>query len=330
MLASAQKIKNIRKAENSDNLEIVEVLDYEIVVQKGKHYINQIIVFFELDSILPDWPEYSFLKGRNRIKTIRLRGNISQGLVMSVKDYFTVKLHEKYNIGFDLTEVLKVKKYMKPEPKGHNQPKGNFPSFIVKTDEKNIQSNPGVWQELIANLPLYATIKEDGTSMTVFSSTNRELEVCSRNLILKEDKNSIYWKMVEKYKLKDVLKNYDQLAIQGEIVGPGIQKNPMKLKENEFRIFDIFDIKTQKYLNFDYLEYFCDINYLKMVSLVYGISNDENTIKGLLRETASNVYYDEEKNIPAEGIVVRPINYVYSNILKKRLSVKILNPNYKD
>jgi len=323
MLASIQKIKSVRDAKNSDSLELVEVLGWQCVIKKGKHYPGEQIVFIEIDSIVPDWPEYAFLKGNNRIKTVKLRGNISQGLIMSIKDYYTVILHDVYRVGFDLTGALKIQKYEKPTPNCQDAA-GPFPDFITKTDEVNVQSEPGLIEELKGH-QCYVTQKVDGCSCTIYQKGGH-FGVCSRNMEIKRFHN-IYWDVAEKYDLENIFSKYDSIAIQGEIAGPGIQKNPMGLKENELRIFNMWDIEKGEYYNYLQLRSFTARYYLQMVPIIESLTNWSPSIGDLI-ELAKLEKYPNGK--PAEGIVIRPIENVFSEILMKRLSFKVLNPEYKD
>ena len=326
-LASIQEIKSIKPAKNSDNLEVAEVKGFQAVVQKGKHYEGERIVFIEIDSIVPEWPEYSFLKGNRVIKTIpatssKLRGNLSQGLVMNIKDYYTTRLHDVYRIGFDLTKVLQIQKYEKPAPKCQDAA-GPFPECVSKTDEVNIQSEPGLIGEL-GDHQYYVTQKADGCSMTAIK-TFGYFGVCSRNLELKPG-NNVYWNMAEKYKLKDIMKN--NIAIQGEIVGPGIQKNPMGLKENIFLVFDVYDTDSQKYYDFLQLVRFVRTKNLPMVKVLAENIKLNTSVRELIETAKIGKYHHSGK--PQEGIVVRPMGNVFSKTLRKRLSFKVLNPDYKE
>jgi len=89
----------------------------------------------------------------------------------------------------------------------------------------------------------------DGTSFTCYYN-NGEFGVCSRNLELKEDDNNTYWKVAKSAKLKENLEKLGRnLAIQGEIIGEGIQKNPEKIQGHLLKVFDVYDIDNQKHLS---------------------------------------------------------------------------------
>lgn len=265
-LASIRIIKGITSIPNADRIEIANIDGWSVVVEKGKFFAGEMVVFYEIDSFLPIQPRYEFLRkssykmcdGREgfRIKTIKLRGQLSQGLVMPISafpnllreiDGYLQVFHE-LEIGTDLTELLGVTKYEKPIPATmFGTIKGNFPWFVPKTDQERIQN---LWDtDLIDSRGDYeVSLKLDGTSMTVYMHDGN-FGVCSRNIELKEDPNNLYWKMAIKHSLREMLGMLNHShAIQGEIVGPGVQDNNEWLDECRFYVFDIFDIEKQCYL----------------------------------------------------------------------------------
>jgi RNA ligase (TIGR02306 family) len=125
--------------------------------------------------------------------------------------------------------------------------KGNFPSRIRKTDQERIQNLTREWPQL-SQLTYEVTEKLEGSSMTVYF-LDGEFGVCSRNLDLKRDENNSFWAMAIKLGIEDTLtKRGQNLAIQGELIGPGIQDNIYGLTEHEFHVFDIQNLDTQEYL----------------------------------------------------------------------------------
>lgn len=178
-LASIQKITNLSPIEGADNIEVASVLGWKVVVKKGEFYVGELVVYCEIDSILPDWPEFKFLKPRGmRIKTIRLKGQISQGIcfkldivsVFKAISYGVISINQKIEVihreGYDVTQMLGIIKYEPPciHSNGPNKPKGNFPSFIPKTDEVRIQTIPE-FLEIYKDEPCVVTEKLDGTSV---------------------------------------------------------------------------------------------------------------------------------------------------------------------
>lgn len=168
-LASIQVIDKLEAVENADTLELASVLGWKSVVKKAQFHAEDRIVYFEIDSFLPVREEFEFLrKGYYRkfedgtegfrVKTIRLRGQVSQGLVMPM----AILPVGEYEVGQDVTSALRVFKYEPPVPKClQGEVKGRFPSFLVKTDETRVQ----LLQEVLnrhVGLECYVTEKIDG------------------------------------------------------------------------------------------------------------------------------------------------------------------------
>ena len=80
-LASIQKIIDLEPIEGADAIEKATVLGWQLVVKKGEYQVGDLMVYFEIDSLLPERPEFEFMKARGmRVRTIRLRGQVSQGI----------------------------------------------------------------------------------------------------------------------------------------------------------------------------------------------------------------------------------------------------------
>ena len=96
------------------------------------------------------------------------------------------------------------------------------------------------------------TEKVDGCSVTYFYKDG-EFGVCSRNLELRETEDNLFWKMARTLKIEEKLKQYydaqkTNMAIQGELIGMGIQKNNLRLPENKVLFFNVFNIDKFEYL----------------------------------------------------------------------------------
>jgi len=336
-LATIERIKKIESIPNADKIELATVRDWKVVVRKDDFKEKDYIVFYEIDSFLPVKQEYEFLlKGSKikkllidgeekegiRLKSTKLRGQLSQGLIMPIN--LVLSADGTYEEDQDVSEELGVFKYEPPIPACISGiVKGNFPSFIPKTDEERIQ-NCGDLLEMIKGCDCYITSKLDGTSAT-FYKYKGEFGACSRNLELKDGDN-IFWKLAKEYNLMEKLP--EGFAVQGEIVGPGIQNNPLKLSKSDIYIYNIFDIKNQQYLNFD-----------NMVSTVRGLGlktvpviNDNfiinHTVEELL-EMANGKSPINDK-VLQEGIVIRPLverNETINRIIT-RLSFKVISNEY--
>ena len=262
-LASVRTVSEIRPIENADMIEVAVIDGWECVVKKNSVQLRDMIVYFEIDSFIPTHEAFEFLRKSSykkmvdgsegfRLKTIRLRGVYSQGLVMPLKDLVDAGLLENKSrfVDEDLTEELKVTLY---EPaisvSLSGIAKGIFPSFIPKTDENRVQ-NLTNYQAISKDI-FYVTEKLDGSSAT-FYFKDGEFGVCSRNLDLKETDDNTFWQIAKKLQIDEKLKSYGKnIALQGELIGEGVQGNKYKIKGHTVKFFNVFDIDTQKYLNFE-------------------------------------------------------------------------------
>lgn len=329
-LASIQVIKELSHISGADAILCAKVLGWECVVKKNEFNIGDKCVYFEIDSMLPIAPWNDHLRKEEgkklRVKTIRLRGQLSQGLAMPL----SILPFGEYEVGQDVTALIGVEKY-EPIVPAHlsGMVKGNFPAFLHKTDEVRLQSEPNVLQEAIdKKLILVGTLKLDGTSFTAYRR-DADFGVCSRNLDLKETEGNAHWKMARKLKLEEILRSEERnLCIQGEMVGPGIQANRIGLKEVELYLFNLYDIDTGKYLSYGDLRDFCMKHGLKIVPLTGHLDFTgwgATTVSRML-ELASEQNYDN--NTPAEGIVWRALHETSSDVLKGRMSFKVISNRF--
>lgn len=234
----------------ADQIEVATVDGWKCVVKKGDFSVGSLGLYFEIDSVLPDQPQFEFMRHRHfRVRTIKLRGQVSQGLLMPFSTFPSIDFTQD---GLDLDVLLDVKKYELPIPPDMAaRVRGNFPSFISKTDQERCQN---LVKELAEKNGLYFEVTEklEGSSMTVYWFDG-VFGVCSRNLDLKEaenpEENCTQWKVARKFDLENKLRIVgDGYALQGELIGPGVQGNYYKLAHNQFRIFDVYDIHESRYL----------------------------------------------------------------------------------
>jgi hypothetical protein len=266
-LASVQKIVDIQPIEGADAIEKVQVLGWWVVTKKDEYKVGDLCSYIQIDTIVPEKEEFEFLRKVNfRVKTIRLRKQISQGLIVPLPD-------GKWKEGDDLTEILGVTKYSKiveVEDKPEKAPKvwwkkwlwlfktkvlyKTFPSMkpkpsklpfpsglISKTDEERIQNITKVLNTHRGK-KFIVSEKLDGSSITILHDKGK-FRVCSRNYEMNNVENE--WskvfidtnfgeyilKLVEHFKT-------DKVYVQGEYIGKP-QGNPYGLKSNEIRLFNI-------------------------------------------------------------------------------------------
>lgn len=229
------------------------------------------------------------------------------------------------DIGTDLTTVLNITKYEPPIPAQlAGKVKGNFPSFLKKTDEERIQNMEWVLNEY-PNEPFYVTEKLDGTSFTAYYN-NGVFGVCSRNLDLFETAENTHWRIARELKLEEKMKYYGRnIALQGELVGEGIQKNKYELKGQHVYFFNLFDIDMYKYVSYEKLNVFTIKSELNIVPIISDGYFLPKTIKEILEyaEAPSQL----NPNIPREGIVVRPEKEI-EHIKHGRISFKAISNKF--
>jgi len=348
-LAHVEKIINIEPIDGADKIEVATVLGWKCVIAKKDNYkIGDLVVYIEVDSRVPDISIFEFLRDRNfKVKTIKLRKQISQGLIVPI---LTLP-KGKYVEGTDVTKELGITKilseteekdklvykssknsiviyfmrfkwFRKLREKLIKPEKMKYPTYLSKTDEERIQNIPQMLTQYKDKL-FYVTEKIDGQSLTLYKHGNK-YGVGSRNWILLKEDNSSWWTIANNIKYKEVLnsifKYYSSaktIILQGEILGPNIQSNKYKLTNFDFYAFNIIVDNVQ--LSYDEMKLILDkVNVESVICL------DDNFI---LPETVDElVEYSKGKSklmstIEREGIVIR---------LKEdaKVSFKVINPNF--
>lgn len=277
-MATIRKIDNILPIEGADNIEVAVVGGWKVVVKKGEFKVGELAVYCEVDSWIPEVLAPFLTKKQaqtfngvvgNRLRTVKLRGQISQGLLLKLYtdckiNWVGINSPFEYNTFFsqveedmDVSALLNIQKFEKPEEFRAANAKGNFPPFIRKTDQERIQNMKKKINDIEQD-SWEVTEKLDGSSMNVYVF-NKEAGVCSRNLDLKEEEGNTFWSTARKNQIiKKIQESGLNLAIQGELIGPGIQGNKYNLTEYQFHVFDIFDIDEQTYLLPEARRNFCN------------------------------------------------------------------------
>lgn len=288
-LATIRKISDIQPIEGADRIQLAIVDGWKTIVQNGKFNIGDFCVYFEIDSLIPETNEvFSFLQTTKKfegktwkyLKTIRLRGQISQGLILPIDELQEVKEIVGENpqdfLDYDFSEALGVVKYEPPSDLAvSGQAKGSFPSYIRKTGENRIQNVFEKLKENYADIEFVPTLKMDGSSLTVcyvndpvfFVGRSEDTEglteqvwVGSHNNVLKEPqivdgeeivRKNGFFEAVDSINLREKLANWcrendTQIAIQGELLGPKIQGNFEQFNDFTFRAFYVYFVKEAR------------------------------------------------------------------------------------
>jgi RNA ligase (TIGR02306 family) len=302
-LATIARISDLREHPNADTLELATIRGWQVVVKKGEFHQGERVVYCEIDSVLPDdREEFEFLRPRKfRIKTIKLRGEYSQGICFPLSILPKLSPPSEWMDGDDVTDELDIQKYEIPQPAVlAGDAIGVFPSFIPKTDSERIQNHPWILEQY-SHIDWIVTEKLDGTSVTfLWDEEENRLRVCSRNLELKEGAN-VYWRIAKALDLATKLKGME-VALQGEIIGPGIQGNRYQRSELEFYCFDWYDLEKRCYLPFINLVNFCQICQIKTVPHIFTSHLPASIKKLLLMAEDRSVLHNCER----EGLVWKP------------------------
>lgn len=362
-LVTIEKIAALYPIPNADFIETAQVLGWSLIVKKGEFKVGDRCVFFEIDSFLPAEPKYSFLGtpkehlGRlgYRIKTMKMRGVISQGLALPLALFgmssTDAKIFEKdpeylqTSLNVIKYDVDLVKSIQGSSPQTGDQ-SGAFPSFIPKTDEERIQNLPHYFEQY-KNMMWEETLKLNGSSCTMFKVEGEfkwyqkilsklgftiivepHFGVCSRNMALKDNsdipkgqqKKSNFWDAVRKYGIQEALPvGY---ALQGELIAPNIQSNHEKVADVEFHVFNIYDIKAKRYLTSDekaWVKTFLGkAPHIKIVNKKIQIFKECPTLPELLARV------DSESINPGTVSEGR----VYKSLSVNGLSFKVINNKY--
>lgn len=281
------------------------------IVGKDQFQVGDLCTVFLADAIVPselydepcDAPPL-------RVRMRRFKGAPSE--------VFITKLQKPdSSIGDEYSQELGVIKYHKPVPR-HLSGKviGEFPSFVPKTDEPNFQAVPDMLN-LLHGHPFYVSEKCDGSSTTAFHY-NGHFGVCSRNWELANTPSQGYWRVAEKYNLKEKLP--EGIALQWETCGPKIQKNPMGLKDIDGFAFSAYDIKGKKYLEFDDFQYLCDTIKFPMATVLKEGKHFDHFADP---RSHAPLFHDNGK--PREGFVIRSITNMLGHA---PISFKVINLDY--
>jgi RNA ligase (TIGR02306 family) len=324
-LASIRIISDIQPIEGADVIELAIVDSWKVVVAKNVgHKVGDMVVYCEIDSFLPIRDEFEFLRKTSykkmgdqegfRLKTIKMRGQVSQGLILPI----VVLNPPDTNIyvtpfeGLDVTEMLEIVKYEPPIPAElSGKVKGLFPSFLRKTDEERVQNLTKEYEQYKSlGRKFYVTEKLDGSSAT-FYYNDGVFGVCSRNLELLETEGNTFWKVARELDLENKMRDFGvNISLQGELIGEGIQGNPYKIKGQTVKFFNLFDIDLQVYHSLAHLDRALGIMGIKMVPIVDEFFVLPDTIEELLK-------YAEDKSVlndktEREGVVVRSMDRTIS------------------
>lgn len=347
-LASVQKVIKLESIDGADLIETATVLGWQIVTKKGEYKVGDLCAYIQIDTVVPDTPMFEFLRERKfRVRTIKLRKQISQGLIVPLPD-------GKWKEGNDLTEVLGVKKYEKPDnnPERYEKPRmpkvwykkwgylfkynilykmlpglqrksrSPFPKHLVSiTDEERIQNIPQVLTQY-AGKEFVVSHKLDGSSITIIHSKvlgRSKFRICSRRFELHDKKND-WFRVFESTGFKnEILKlveifHTDDIIVQGEAIGK-FNGNHHALQQDQIRLFNIY--VNGKRLPQNHFAAICKEWNIPFCP-VYKIATLNHTLPEILKESEIKDVLNPAAD--AEGLVWRCI--------EDNMSFKVINNKY--
>lgn len=335
-LASICKIEEIKSIPDADKICAYRVNDWWIVDTIDKYNIDDLVIYLEIDSWVPhelapflskgqEPREYNGVKGE-RLRTVKLRGQVSQGLLLKIDEepseigipcYVFKTEHDSYHFceTDDLTSFFGIQKWEPPIPAQlQGTMKGNFPSFIPKTDQERCQNLRKDIFETHKDDTYEVTLKLDGSSTTIYVKDG-EVGVCSRNIDLKEIEGNSFWKAARNQNIIEPLlelcdKHGTEYALQLELIGEGIQCNPEKLKGQCLYLFDVYNITDSCYLKpgerYDILHQLnmlgADIEHVPIIDQHVFLTTEYKTIDDLLNFAEGPSLNPQTKR---EGIVFK-------------------------
>lgn len=335
-MATVRKILEIKKIEGADKIQAYRVDHWWVVDQVDKYKVGDLVIYCEIDSWIPhelapflsrgkEPREFNGIKGE-RLKTIRLKGQLSQGLLLPTNLLYNFEDNEDFlpEEDLDVSEWLNITKWELSEKEfikryGANPQarKGGFPWYIPKSDQERIQNikDRTIYRWIESGIEWEVTEKLEGSSLTAYVHEDDE-GVCSRNINLKRpeegDPVNPWWFAADKYdlinKLKKIREDTDfEFAIQGEIIGTGLNGNHYKLDTIEFYCYNLWDILNQKWVDPSARRSLCEIYDIPHVPVLYTnfiippVYNVESLID--LADGTSRL-----KDVPREGLVYKSAN----------------------
>jgi len=344
----------IKPHQNADTLELAQVGEYLCVVPKGKYKSGDLVAYIPEQSLVPlsiqqDINVDGKLSGSNkdRVKAIKLRGVLSQGLVYPARSH--------WSLGQNVADELGITKWEPTVPASMAGEVAHVGGHrTVKYDVENFKKYPELFSE---NEQVVMTEKLHGTwtmigimppkwehpdiGNTFVSSKG----LAAKGLVLKNNeanKNNLYWRIARKLNLAEkwfllsdevresFLNGGDRIFVLGETFGSGVQdlRYGMTGDQIDFRVFDVFvgDNREGFYLSSDELDRFCEVLELTRVPVLY---RGPFTKEKLYELTDGYETYSGKKSHIREGVILRPmVETCAEGLPGNRLQLKSVSGDY--
>lgn len=316
-LASIQTILDIQPIPDADNIEVATVNAWELVVKKGEYQVGDKAIYCEIDSFLPITETFEFLRSSSykkmgdlegfRLRTKKMRGQVSQGLLLPLSilgHSFFGDSPDTLDEGTDVSDLLGIIKYERPIPKEmEGKMRAGFPSVIPSTSLERIQNLSKQYPDMRFK-SYFAMEKANGYSVTYYLN-DALFSACSRDVDLLETEGNPFWQFARENKLEEKLRPLGNIALQGELIGEGIMKNPYKLEGKTVRFFKAYNIDKAKYFTFYEFVALMSKLQLPVVPVIENMFALPENINDLIRfADGPSVINPTIANIRREGIVV--------------------------
>lgn len=360
-LCSIVTIKKLTPIEGKDRIVLASFVsvDYKVIVDTT-FKVGDKVIYVMYDAILPVREEFEFLRKRCykdkyqgfRISAMKMGGIVSEGLALPIS---VLPEAIEYKDDTDVTEKLGVVKYdpenlleaMPQKKKGpimtfllrykfirdylySKEIKGGFPTWASKSDETRCESLPYVFDSMKGKR-VYVSEKMDGTSFTC-GYYKHKFYICSRNNLYKKKVDNYYWRIFQLLHLEKAMKKMRKMIgadfyIQGEICGPGIQKNIYGFTNLKLFVYNIKNILTDKYLGLEQMVDYCHAVGIEIVPILEIKNFNWNSIEEIQEYSKGKSEFNKYKN--REGIVVRPVvPELPLNKMSNMMSFKVINPDF--
>jgi RNA ligase (TIGR02306 family) len=315
------RLEKIGRHPNADTLEISSVMGDTVIFKEGQYREGDLVSYLPYDTICSDHPVFEWLDAKKRIKPMKLRGIFSEGIIVPAPSGFVE--------GQSVVDYYGLVKYEYPEEVAarieadtEGQPK-HF--SIPHYDLENLRKYEN---RFVDGEQVLITEKIEGENISIIHDGER-LWVRSRNLYKKEDPISHWWKTVLEMQLNEKLAMFPGFAFIGELYcgvkyfpydGPVIDNKVQR----KIRIFDIWDTKDRRYVEWNALKEMCSQVGLEIVPELY--MGEWKTDKSLYALAEGNSTIGDNLR---EGFVMRSIPNAFDPYLNGRKIVKLKGTDYQ-
>lgn len=342
-IVSVERINSVKPHPNADRLDVVQVLGFQVITQKGNFDEGDLAVYFPPDILIPpdvaeEMGVSKFLKHaifpgdtdktQCRVGSARIRNLPSHGFCVLASEC-SIPVKAGTVIGKDVTCYYGAYKYEPPVRLGAGDMLPELPGFHRYTDIENIGRYPHAitaGEQVIISEKIHGTncrlglVREDGEFVFCAGSHNQR----------RKQGRSLYWEFMDENMLNlltDLCDEKHDVIVFGEIFGPGIQDLDYGQAQHAFRVFDISI--NGEYMQFGDMLRATDNHKIQTVPILYIGPFSQDAVDW---QTYGDTVFESVKSKfkGREGCVIRPIKEQHSDVLGGRLILKSVSADYRD